>query len=146
MTTIFETSYEKYGTQKITVTIATDRPVSFTGAYHWTRTTEIPSHPQNNRTELSTFVIDKNGVPRWPKVNRVIPADIIKEYFIDQLSYFNKENSDRARDRETRAAVAAYKLAMAGHQPSDEELFEMRAAFGRGSKVVNIITGRQTQL
>jgi hypothetical protein len=31
-------------------------------------------------------------------------------------------------------------------KPSNEELSEMRAAFGEGTEVVNIITGRRTQL
>ena len=32
------------------------------------------------------------------------------------------------------------------HQPSDEELAEMKAAFGQGAKVINILTGQEIQL
>jgi hypothetical protein len=35
---------------------------------------------------------------------------------------------------------------MANHVPSSEELFEMRAAFGEGAEVVNVLTGRRTTL
>jgi hypothetical protein len=148
--TVYQTSYEKYGTQKITVAITNNQPFPLsnarTGVFQFTRTTEIPTHPHNNSVEQKTFLIERDGVARWSGVNRVIPADIIKEFFIDQVPTFNKEATDKARAKETAAAVAAYRVAMAGHKPSDEEMYEMRAAFGRGTRVVNIITGRQTQL
>jgi hypothetical protein len=35
---------------------------------------------------------------------------------------------------------------MENHVHSDEEMFEMRAAFGEGATVVNAITGQETKL
>lgn len=139
---MYETSYEKYGTQKITVTITTPYPPR---VYNVNRRTEIPTHPQNNSSVDYMFTMEK-GVPRWYANEHVIPADALAEYFIDQIPGFNKEATDKARTRETQAALAAYRASRAGRRPSGEEMFEMRAAFGRGTKVVNIITGQTTRL
>lgn len=39
-------------------------------------------------------------------------------------------------------AIERYIEARKNHVPSSEELFEMRAAFGPGAKVVDVITGQ----
>lgn len=46
----------------------------------------------------------------------------------------------------TRCVVAAYRKRMANHVHTEEELFEMRAAFGPGARVVNVITGQSITL
>jgi hypothetical protein len=49
-----------------------------------------------------------------------------------------------ARAAETAAFLAAYRANPP--EMTDEALFEARAAFGPGTKIVNVITGQQTQL
>lgn len=48
-----------------------------------------------------------------------------------------------ARDAEASTFIAEYRAARANHVPSAEERYEMRAAFGAGTEVVNIITGQK---
>ena len=43
-------------------------------------------------------------------------------------------------------AIAEYVAYREKHGYSEEELFEMRAAFGPGEKVVNVLTGQEIQL
>jgi len=50
-----------------------------------------------------------------------------------------------ALDAETKAFVKAYRKAQAGRRPSAEQRSEMRAAFGPGVTVVNVLTGRRTR-
>lgn len=45
-------------------------------------------------------------------------------------------------DKVVEQFLAEYREARKNHTPSEEELFEMRAAFGEGSTVVDVITGQ----
>jgi hypothetical protein len=38
---------------------------------------------------------------------------------------------------------AGLRESMKNHVPSDEEMYEMRAAFGPGQKIVNVVTGQE---
>ena len=52
------------------------------------------------------------------------------------------EAQEEARDAQVSAFLAAYREVMKNHTPSAEERHEMRAAFGAGKKVVNVVTGQ----
>jgi len=141
MKLVFQTSYPKYGgKQNITVSI-----FDFGTHFEVAMKTEIPTHPQNNHTTSHDYTM-VNGVPRWTTNDRVPPTDAVKDYFIDRTPGFDKLATDAARDAENSAFLADYRKRMENYVPSDEEMFEMRAAFGRGTEVVNVITGRRTQL
>ena len=51
-----------------------------------------------------------------------------------------------AREKHTIETLTEYAEHMKNYVPSDEELFEMRAAFGEGETVVNVITGQRIKL
>lgn len=86
------------------------------------------------------------GVYRWKSNNSVPPADAIQNHGIDQLPNFNLARHNEVRDADTDAFFAKYREAQANHVPDAEELFELRAAYGTGTTVVNVITGRTTKL
>jgi hypothetical protein len=46
----------------------------------------------------------------------------------------------------TRRILAEYRQQMKRSKPSPEQMSEMRAAFGAGTVVVNVITGKRTKL
>ena len=86
-------------------------------------------------------------VIRWKSNDNVPPADLLEDWWrVDAISMCELKESEKARDRETSAFLDAYAESMRNHVPSDEEMFEMRAAFGEGETVVNVITGRRIQL
>lgn len=93
--------------------------------------------------EQSAFVSD--GVVRWNSNNHVPPQDILDFWeFLEKP--FDIAKSSMTREREDNAFIAEYRRTQANRQPSGEELAEMRAAFGEGGTVVNVITGRKINL
>jgi hypothetical protein len=86
-----------------------------------------------------------NGVPHWKSNNQIPPKDILEFWAYSGLS-FDFEQAEIARELETDRFLAEYRVRMANHVPSDEELYEMRAAFGPGETVINVITGQVTKL
>ncbi len=80
---------------------------------------------------------------RWASNDAVIPKDIM-----EQLTWPHKSAMNQARAEQTQAALDQYFVNQAQRTPEQiaEEEFEMRAAFGAGVKVVNIFTGKRTQL
>jgi len=87
-----------------------------------------------------------DGVFRWDANGNVPPQDILNLLQMDGGVVFDMEATQAARDADTTAFLAEYREAQKNHTPSAEEMFEMRAAFGPGTTVVNVITGRKTRL
>ena len=75
---------------------------------------------------------------RWRSNDRIIPPHCYKDAGLECPAAHVA-----AYERETEAFLADYRKRMANHVPSEEEQFEMRAAFGPGVEVVNVITGRK---
>ena len=71
-----------------------------------------------------------NGVA-YNCIDRVVAPHILERltYVTDRV---NVEATKKASDAEAHQAAVAYRAAMANHVPSDEEMYEMRAAFGEG--------------
>ena len=100
---------------------------------------------ENAKKYLDKFYLDETRDEfgphvRW-KSNDRVPFDDMLECFV-ALGWINnqeRENSNAARDADTEAFFAEYRANYRG--PSEEELFEARAAFGAGATVVNVITG-----
>lgn len=91
------------------------------------------------------FYIDETNdvtgpVVRWNSNNQVPFDDMLQEFqtagLIDGLIV---ANSNDARAQETRKFLENYRANYRG--PSEEEMFEARAAFGAGAEVVNVFTG-----
>ena len=85
---------------------------------------------------------DANGIFRWKSNNAVVPTSILED--AEAAPEVIKANK-AARDKELDAFVAELR-SRPPRQPSDEEMFEMRAAFGRGATVVNVLTGQTIKL
>ena len=86
-----------------------------------------------------------DGVVRWNANGSVPPADILV-FWAHLGKPFDAEASERVRQAETDAFLAQYRESQKNHVPDAEELHEMRAAFGSGETVVNVITGRKLRL
>lgn len=103
-----------------------------------------PETVRINRHDMVAIVTD--GIVRWDSNDRVPPRDSLAEMLelrgITQAEHDASVATERA---ETAEFLAAYRKADAERVVSDEERFEMRAAFGPGVEVVNIISGRVTR-
>jgi len=104
-------------------------------AYAW-KLKEIERSRQSLRDE--TFV-GANGERRWKSnPTSVIPMDVFRDAYVTPPASQQAER-DACVERE----IGAYRERMKNYVPSAEEQFEMRAAFGPGRTVVNIITGQE---
>lgn len=84
-----------------------------------------------------------DGVVRWNSNNRVPPQDVLA--FWAHLKFpFDLVLSTAAGERETAQFLADYRAN--AKPPSEEQLLEMRAAFGPGEVVVDVLSGRRTKL
>ncbi len=94
--------------------------------------------------ENGLITIDENGVAR-NRIGRVLMDDML-----DKLSYItdeaDKEATRAARNEEVSRSMEEYRKARQAHGISEEEKAEMRAAFGTGTTVVDIITGQEIRL
>lgn len=59
---------------------------------------------------------------------------------------FDEEETKIADEYETRQSIAEYKARQRNRKMSEEELAEMRAAFGAGAVVVDVLTGKRIVL
>lgn len=94
--------------------------------------------------EEGKITVDENGVAR-NCIGRPLMSDMVEllELAVGK-EVFNKENTKADRAEYARETIAAY--IAKDHEPSEEEVFEMRATFGRGQVVENLLTGRKYML
>ena len=92
--------------------------------------------------EAGRITIDETGIAR-NCIGRVLMNDQM-ELLLRVTDRVDAEATNAAREAEVEAALAEYRANYKG--PSAEELAEMRAAFGPGATVVNVITGKKIEL
>jgi len=102
--------------------------------------------PIGARKDFSKAYRDDHVI-RWTSNDRVPFDDMLFDFLtlglIDRQEF---EMSNQCQKNEARVSIAKYREAMKNHVPTGEELFEMRAAFGEGETVINVITGKKTKL
>ncbi len=81
------------------------------------------------------------GELRWACNDAVVPLDVFADARIAPPAA-----QESARRSEVDAFLSEYRDRNAGRKHSAEELSEMRAAFGPGARMVNVITGQVTQI
>lgn len=94
---------------------------------------------------LREDAVIEDGVIRW-KSNGNVLFDDLTEFAAFLGLPVDREKTRLARDTQIDRSLSEYRKREADRQPSDEELFEMEAAFGKGATVENIITGQKIKL
>lgn len=109
---------------------------------YWKKEAERELDNIRKDIEEGRITIDEIGVAR-NCVGRALHNDMLEKVMM--VSYrVNGEATRKECEKEALAAIEAYRANYTG--PSEEELFEMRAAYGRGTTVVDVITGRKIKL
>ena len=111
----------------------------------WKSSAEKEIRKMEERQMNGEIFFGADGVVRWTSNNRVMPKDCRE--ILSHTAYrdlFSEEASRAAEDAETAAFLESYRKNYTG--PSEEEKAEMRAAFGTGSTVVDVITGKRIRL
>ena len=114
------------------------------GSY-WAENAKKEIRKMEERQINGEIFFGADGVVRWTSNNRVMPKDC-REVLAHSVyrDLFNEEASRAAEEAETAAFLDSYRKSYKG--PSEEEKAEMRAAFGTGATVVNVITGERIRL
>lgn len=88
------------------------------------------------------ITIDESGVAR-NCIGRVLMSDMLEKLAMvtDRVSV---EATTRAREQEVAESLVEYRKN--ARPATEEERMEMRAAFGEGTTVVNVLTGEETEL
>jgi hypothetical protein len=100
-----------------------------------------------NIERSSWYKDEENLVIRWVSNDSIPPQECMDWLYENNFvgrGWYVKSNS--VREIEQDKFLEEYCERMANHVPSDEDVFEMRSAFGDGNIVVNVITGKRTQL
>jgi hypothetical protein len=89
------------------------------------------------------FYVDNNDVIRWKSSDNVPPNDILTEFLLaDLICQEQVLRSMSARKIEDAKFLEQYVARRQKYGYSDEEKFEMRAAFG-DEEVVDVFTGKR---
>ena len=111
------------------------------GAY-WKKEAEKELERVSQDIKDGKITIDENGVARNCK-GRALQNDMLEKVLMVS-DLVNAEATREACQDETMKAIEAYMANYTG--PSEEELFEMRAAFGTGTTVVDVLSGKKIKL
>ena len=99
-----------------------------------------------NDYETGHLIIE-DGTARWDSNGAYLMSDLIEVLMHSKLaSLIDVEKQTEARNRQNDEKIQAYKERMKDHVYDEEELYEMRCAFGAGTTVVDVITGRKITL
>ena len=111
------------------------------GAY-WKKEAEKELAKVKEDLENGNITIDEQGIAR-NCIGRVLQNDMMEKVAMvsDKV---NVEATRAARDEETAKVIEEFRASYTG--PSEEDLFEMRAAYGKGTTVVDIFTGKKIKL
>lgn len=111
------------------------------GAF-WQRQAETELERVKADLNSGTITIDEAGVAR-NCIGRALMDDLLEKLLLVTDKADNAATR-AAREAEVQADLESYRAS--SNTPSAEELAEMRAAFGAGTKVVDVITGVEIQL
>ena len=90
------------------------------------------------------ITIDENGVA-YNCIGRVLMDDMAEKVaHVD--SRINLKATEEARLEEVEKSIAQYREARKNYRRSEEEMYEMRAAFGTGTTVIDLLTGEEITL
>lgn len=116
------------------------------GAF-WKKDAQKRIKDMENSVENGEIILDLDGAIRWKSNERVVPKHC-REVLAHSCyrGLLDEDACEAAEDVEIKASIESYREMRRNYVPSDEELFEMRAAFGEGSTVVDVITGKAIRL
>jgi len=108
----------------------------------WKKNAEKEAAQAKEMFERKAYVT-ANGVVRWNSNNKV-PFDDMLEKMEYAGCTFDRDESNMTREVEVQLELEEMRRKPAVH--SQEEIEEMKEAFGTGSVVVNVLTGERIKL
>ena len=111
------------------------------GAY-WQRQAEAELERVKADLDAGQITIDEAGVAR-NRIGRVLMDDLLEKLLL-VTDKADSAATQAAREAEVKADLESYRASRKA--PSGEELAKMRAAFGEGATVVDVLTGEKFKL
>jgi hypothetical protein len=112
---------------------------------YWVKSAREEINKMQDRADRGEILTEEDGAVKWKRSGNYLPEDCV-----EKLSYthftFSPEATKKKRDAQTERSLKAYRESRKNHSYSAEELYEMRAAFGAGETVVDVITGQRVTL
>ena len=87
--------------------------------------------------------VDVDGAAKWRSNGSYLPADVVEKLIFAGADFFSAEATAAKREAQTAEFLENYRR---NHRTTAEERAEMEAVFGKGTTVVNIITGEKIKL
>ena len=87
--------------------------------------------------------VEEDGAAKWRSNGSYLPADVVEKLIFAGADFFSEEATAAKREAQTAEFIGSYRR---NHRTTTEERAEMEAAFGKGTTVVNIITGKKIKL
>lgn len=87
--------------------------------------------------------IEEDGAAKWKSNGSYLPADVVEKLTFAGADFFSAEATAAKREAQTAEFLGSYRR---NHRTTTEERMEMEAAFGKGTTVVNILTGEKIKL
>lgn len=107
----------------------------------WKKNAEREVSEALNRVKTDA-IVEEDGAIRWISSGNYIPDD-----YCEKLEYggynFSREATKIKNDKQQSKFAEEYRERMKNYKPSEEELYEMRCAFGEDAEIVDIITGQK---
>ena len=122
-----------------------ERELNGSLGFYWAENAKKEIRKMEERQINGEIFFGADGVVRWTSNNRVMPKDcreILSHTVYRDL--YSEDASRAAEEAETAAFLESYRKSY--KEPGEEEKAEMRAAFGTGTTVVDIITGERIRL
>jgi hypothetical protein len=105
---------------------------------------------KNAAKKIDEYLADmtiENDTPRWTLTKNGIPGDILALLFVaGKITETQFNNGNEYRQTKDKKEIAEYIKQQQNREYSEEELFEMKAAYGKGATVVNVFTGKKITL
>ena len=93
--------------------------------------------------QRNNIEVEKDGAAKWKSNGSYLPADVVEKLIFAGADFFSEEATAAKREAQTAEFLGSYRR---NHRTTTEEGAEMEAAFGKGTTVVNIITGEKIKL
>ena len=93
---------------------------------------------------LKNVEVDNDGAARWKNNGGYLMDDAIEMLLVSGADWFDVEMTKAKRKEQIKEIMNNARKSKS--KPSGEELYEMKAAFGSGTTVVNVITGERIKL
>lgn len=112
----------------------------------WVKEAQKKIEKIENDIESGQCILE-NGTAKWKSNGRYIPKDCL-EYVLHSkyASQIDVDVHNTALSDQNSKCIEDYRKKMENHVYTEEELGEMRNAFGEGKVIVDVITGRKIKL